>query len=83
VLYAFKQFRTQRAFDRQLDWREKTTHAVFEFLYLNESIVSALKDDRLDELKEAAENTMAALKEFRNIVNNSLPVFRSKAVSKA
>lgn len=36
VRTALKQFRVQRAFERRLDWYEKTTQAIFEFLHLNE-----------------------------------------------
>jgi hypothetical protein len=72
VLFAFKQFRTQRAFDRQLEWYEKTTEAVMEFLALNETIVFALKKDRPDLLQEAAKNMMAPLKEYARTVNKSL-----------
>jgi hypothetical protein len=35
VLYAFKQFRTQKAFDRQLEWYERTARALWTFWRLN------------------------------------------------
>jgi hypothetical protein len=72
VMYAFKQFRQQRAFDRQLDWHEKTTQAVFEFLGFNETVVFALKNDRPDLLEELVNTTGPLVKEFQKSGNNSL-----------
>src|SRR4030095_9958546 len=36
ALYAMRQFKAQRAFDRQLDWYERTARALGTFVDLNE-----------------------------------------------
>jgi len=72
VWSALKQFRLQQAFGRQLDWYEKTIQSMFEFLYLNESIVFGIEQNDFRGLKDAIENSRVPLKEFQKAVNNSL-----------
>jgi hypothetical protein len=50
VLFAFKQLRRQRAFDRQLEWYERTVRALSAVPYLHRSFAvqrrSGIHDDR-------------------------------------
>lgn len=69
---AFKQFKVQRGFERRLDWNEKTTQAVFEFLHVCEAVVFAVKNEKLDVMDDAMKSVDATLKDFRKTVNNSL-----------
>ena len=57
VWSALKQFRLQQAFGRQLDWYEKTIQSMFEFLYLNESIVFGIEQNDFRGVKDAIENS--------------------------
>jgi hypothetical protein len=69
---AVKQFKLQRAFERQLEWYENTTQAVIHFRELNETLAFALENNRVDLLEFARDNTFNLTKEFQNNVNNSL-----------
>jgi hypothetical protein len=57
VLYAFKQLRAQRAFDRQLEWYERTIRALGRFSTIHRELLllPQIKNPQFNLMKEAQE----------------------------
>jgi len=69
---ALTQFRTQRAFDRRLEWHERTNRAIDDFRRIHERIVLGFGHNRFDVVQEAVTAFDIPMREFTRSIGEGL-----------
>jgi hypothetical protein len=72
LLYAFRQFRTQRAFDRQLEWYERTLRALGGVSHTWEHMALCKRLGRRDEALQAAKDALVSIAELKQCMFESM-----------
>ena len=71
VLFAFKQFREQRAFDRQLEWYERTIRALGKFSNLNRQMANVPAFENPDLTLKVWQELQKGLADLEQCINEA------------